>query len=166
MDTPPVLQTTPGTPPHRGARSGALALAAALALALAMVGLGEWVTRQTAAHTERSGVIHGRVVLGPLVPVAVPGQRQWRPVEATVVVVRREDEQEVAVARSDRRGRYRIPVPPGEYLVTVRLDDPSIAMSVPTVDVVVARGERVRLVLQLDTGVRTPEASPSPASGA
>lgn len=154
-----------GTPPRPDARTGAIALVAAFALALLMVGLGEWVTRQTAANADRSAVIHGRVLLGPLAPVALPGQRQWKPVVATVVVTRREDGEEIAAGRSDRRGRYRIAVPAGEYLVTVRLDDPSLAMGVPTVEVVVGDDERVRVVLPLDTGLRTPEPSPSPSLG-
>lgn len=165
MGSPPPQATGNDAPPGGGARTGAIALVAAVALALLMVGLGEWVTRQTAANAERSAVIHGRVLLGPTAPVAVPGQRQWHPVVATVVVTRREDGEEIATARSDQRGRYRVHVPAGEYVVTVRLDDPSIATGVPTVEVVVAGDERVRVVLPLDTGVRAPEASPSPTTG-
>jgi Carboxypeptidase regulatory-like domain len=160
-------QPTPGeTPPSRlGAHTGVFALAAALALTVVMIGLGEWVTRQTAAHAERSAVIYGRVLLGPTLPIAVPGVRQWKGVQATVLITRREDDARLATVRTDKHGRYRIPVPPGEYVVTVRLDDPSIATAVPTVDVELARGERVRVVLRLDTGIRGPDASPSPASG-
>src|SRR5919106_4749124 len=100
--------------------------------------------------------IEGRVLLGPQCPVVTEGSPcPDKPVSAEVVAMRLEDRKTFSV-QSGSDGRFRLPLPPGEYevqgLVTAG------AMFAKPVNVTVPPGEFIHVDVPLDTGIREPVA--------
>lgn len=106
--------------------------------------------------SDTSGV-RGTVHLGPQCPVeqeGVPCEDQ--PAAGVTVTVSEQLPGEayaagepVARATTDDQGRFRIPVPPGEYVVTA-----DAGMSCELMDVRVADGSFSRVDVPCDTGIR------------
>ncbi|MCX5973239.1 MAG: S-layer homology domain-containing protein [Coprothermobacterota bacterium] len=97
--------------------------------------------------------IYGRITLGPIQPVEIPGQPNEKPYQATVVVRQEASGQEVARFQSDVNGYYRIALAPGAY----QLDPLPGANPFPVAGlqtVVVPEGQFVEVNFQYDTAIR------------
>jgi hypothetical protein len=96
--------------------------------------------------------ISGLTVAGPQCPVQVAGQPcPPKPVSAHVAVQDAAGH-ELATFVSDAQGRYRVALPPGDY-VLVSGGDSGLPFLKP-VQVMVVAGRYVELQLMLDTGIR------------
>jgi hypothetical protein len=122
-----------------------------LATVLALGGCGPGSSHDSSVQPLLDGGISGLTVAGPQCPVQVPGQPcPPKPVSANVVV---EDNagHEVTAFVSDAQGRYRLALPPGDYVLVS--GDPGPPFLKP-VQVTVVAGRYVDLQLVLDTGIR------------
>lgn len=121
----------------------------ALATVLSLGGCGP--DTQTGSPAQDSG-ISGLTVAGPQCPVQIAGQPcPPKPVSARVVVEDAAGRQLTAFT-SDAQGQFRLPLPPGDY-VLVSSGDPGGPFLKPEPVTVVA-GRYVELQLMLDTGIR------------
>jgi hypothetical protein len=98
--------------------------------------------------------IQGRVTIGPQCPVMQAGSPcPDAPYVASVRVLH--DGAEVATGRSAQDGTFRIPVPPGRYVVEgVPLDDAGLVAATAQQDVVVTADGYTRVDLSFDSGIR------------
>jgi hypothetical protein len=97
--------------------------------------------------------IYGRITLGPIQPVEIPGQPNENPYQATVVVRQEASGQEVARFQSDVNGYDRIALMPGTYqLEPLPGGNPFPVAGLQTV--VVPEGQFVEVNIQYDTGIR------------
>jgi hypothetical protein len=94
----------------------------------------------------------GTVTAGPVTPVARPGTPNSRPLPGVTVEAVR-DGAVAAAARSDDRGRYRLTVDPGSYLIRVEAPGRFLSRH-PGETVTVSPGETVTVNFPLDTGIR------------
>jgi len=121
-------------------------LAAVLALAVGAACAGS-------AGGAGSG-IQGVVLLGPQCPVVQEGSPcPDKPFEGTVIVST-ESGRLITTARSGADGRFRVPVEPGTYVVTVA-DLEGINFAKPAT-VAVSSGRMAEVTLLVDTGIRGP----------
>jgi hypothetical protein len=100
----------------------------------------------------QASFVAGTVSAGPVIPVERVGRPNTRPLAgATVEAFRGGDV--VAAARSDDRGRYRLTVRPGTYLIRV-MPPGRFLWKEPDKTVTVPAGETVTVNFLLDTGIR------------
>ncbi len=101
----------------------------------------------------RAGVaVTGRVAAGPITPVAQAGHPGSRPVSGVRVEALR-GTRVVAVARTDRRGYYRLRLRPGLYVVMVLIR--GLPAQQPTSrTIIVSAGTRQTVNFTVDTGIR------------
>ena len=101
----------------------------------------------------RAGVaVTGRVAAGPVTPVAQAGHPGSRPVSGVRVEALR-GTRVVAVARTDRRGYYRLRLRPGLYVVMVLIR--GLPAQQPTSrTIIVSAGTRQTVNFTVDTGIR------------
>jgi hypothetical protein len=95
--------------------------------------------------------VAGTVAAGPVSPVARPGEPATRPVRGATVEALR-GSKVVAVAHTDRAGRYNLALPPGTYVILVTARGYLSKHSSKTV--AVSAGETLKLAFVLDTGIR------------
>jgi hypothetical protein len=122
--------------------------AAALCLAIGRPGI-------TVAAAPAMGVLSGRVTRGPLSPVEVPGiPHPVNPVASARIIIERPGTTLARSIKTDRRGAYRVVLPPGVYRVTM----PSLYGSMFTKDlpatVKILSAQQTRFDIHLDTGIR------------
>ena len=122
-----------------------------LALAALVILLLSGSNTQIAAHGA-SGVIKGRVTLGPTTPLC----REDVPCEGIYagakIVVRTKSGEVCARSTSDQNGEFRIDVSPGRYIVAVDLQGKLPRCS--RREVTIAAGQATQVTLDCDTGMR------------
>lgn len=113
-------------------------------------------TTAAATTTVPSGEVAGTVVAGPVCPVETnppePGCED-RAVAGAVIAVTRLDGSAVAEVASDEAGRFLLPLPPGAYRLTPQPVEGLMGTPAP-LDVSVAAGETIEVVVSYDTGIR------------
>jgi hypothetical protein len=106
---------------------------------------------QAGAPAYRSGIT-GHVVEGPITPVCRPGVPCTRPfANATIQVVDSATRNTAGTAVTNRRGNFRVEVPPGSYLVHVQVVD---FPRCPEVQAVVRGHHYTAVRIDCDTGIR------------
>lgn len=120
----------------------------------AAVAEGEPMTERQAIGESDSGV-QGTVTMGPACPVVDPDRPCAARPYATELVIRDAVSGDIVTeVQSDSAGRFRVALPPGEYLVGPL--GPTVVTE-PTADPVrftVERGSYAEVELRFDTGVR------------
>lgn len=106
---------------------------------------------QRPAANQPISTVTGTVAAGPVSPVARPGAPATRPVHRAIVEALRGNKV-VAVARTDRAGRYNLTLPPGTYVILVKAHSYLTSRSSKTV--AVSAGETLKVGFVLDTGIR------------
>ena len=128
------------------------ALGLAFAVLLSLSACGPATPGDSSAPPALDSGISGLTVAGPQCPVQVAGQPcPPKPVSAHVVV-QDATGHELATFASDAQGRYRVALPPGDYVLASG-GDPGFPFLKP-VQVTVVAGRYVELQLMLDTGIR------------
>ncbi len=108
-----------------------------------------------ATRASESG-IEGEAVIGPTRPSHRIGDAtpDTAPYETTLVVLKASDATEVARVKTGTDGRFRLLLPPGEYVIRVPLDS---RIRVPRAEpkrVRVSSGKIARVTLSFDNGLR------------
>ena len=88
---------------------------------------------------------------GPVSPVARPGAAATRPVSGATIEALR-GSKIIAVARTDRAGRYTLSLPPGSYVILVTASRYLTEQTTKTVTV--SAGQTLTVGFVLDTGIR------------
>jgi hypothetical protein len=97
--------------------------------------------------------VKGTALWGPVKPgPSRAGQSNEAPLSATFEV--RRDGQVVARFKSDRAGRFEVPLPPGEYVITPARGTPIPAPHSQATNVTVPADGFAEVTLRLDTGMR------------
>ncbi|MBI3911813.1 MAG: hypothetical protein HY320_12895 [Armatimonadetes bacterium] len=106
-------------------------------------------------HPGKSG-IRGVAVAGPVFPISRPGEPNTRPLPNAIITVQPAGGgREIARQRADRRGRFRIPLAPGDYLIAPLPPEPGRPLPRGKPQTVVVRAGRFqRVVVEYDTGIR------------
>jgi hypothetical protein len=112
--------------------------------------------RPAATPTKSAGSgIRGQARIGPIVPVARPGQPGDRAYTEAVIVVRSAGGTEVARVRVDREGKFQIPLAPGTYTVSGRGPNPRSPLPRgPESAVTVRAGQFTDVKMDFDSGIR------------
>ena len=119
---------------------------ALVALALALIACG------SSGSGDGSSGIRGRALAGPRCPVVVEGSPcPDLPWQGTIVATAASSGDEFTVD-TDTDGAFRLPLAPGEYVLTVRAAS-SLPFAKPQT-VVVEQGAFVDVVISVDTGIR------------
>jgi hypothetical protein len=101
-----------------------------------------------------SGIV-GVVLLGPQCPVVQEGSPcPDEPIAADVVVTDTASGREVASARSGEDGRFRISVPPGQYVVQASTESTGGPPTAKPVNVTVEPHQFTEVTVPVDTGIR------------
>ena len=102
---------------------------------------------------QESGV-EGMVFLGPTCPAAQSGTEcPDLPFEAALAVLNLAGE-EVARGKSEADGTFRIPLPPGEYVLVPEQPSPDVPPFASPIEFEVEAGEYTELDIRYDSGVR------------
>ena len=103
--------------------------------------------------SNESGV-EGLVLLGPTCPSAQSGtQCPDRTFEADLTILDLDGE-EVARGKSEADGIFRIPLPPGEYVLVPEQPFPNLPPFASLIEFEVKPGEYVQLDIRYDSGIR------------
>ncbi|MHB1597211.1 MAG: carboxypeptidase regulatory-like domain-containing protein, partial [Streptosporangiaceae bacterium] len=98
--------------------------------------------------------VTGRVAAGPVTPVAQAGHPASRPLPGVRVEALR-GTRVAAVARTDRRGYYRLRLRPGLYVIMVRVRGLPAQLPADTRrTILVSAGTRQTVNFTVDTGIR------------
>ena len=127
-------------------------LVVALAAGFGLAGCGPGTPADSSAPPAVDSGITGVTVAGPQCPVQVAGQPCPPKLVSAHVVVEDAAGRQLTAFMSDAQGRYRVALPPGEY-VLVSGNDPGGPLLKP-VQVTVVAGRYMDLQLMLDTGIR------------
>ncbi len=101
------------------------------------------------------GLLTGVVTRGPVSPVQGPGLPAGAaPAEGVELVIYGPGRREVATARTDTAGRYRVNLPPGAYLIDLHLEKGRGFTKDLPATVTITPGRETRLDLRIDTGIR------------
>ncbi len=111
-------------------------------------GTAEWA--QAGAPPYRSGIA-GHVVEGPTTPVCRPGVPCTRPFANATIRVLDQNRNTVGTAVTNRRGNFRVQVPPGAYLVHVQVVD---FPRCPEIQATVRPRHFTAVHMDCDTGIR------------
>ena len=103
--------------------------------------------------SNESGV-EGLVLIGPTCPAAQSGTEcPDLPFEADLAILNLDGE-EVARGKSAVDGTFRIPLPPGEYVLVPEQPSPNLPPFASPIEIEVKPGEYVELDIRYDSGVR------------
>ena len=97
--------------------------------------------------------VEGTVRIGPMCPVVQAGSECPDAPLAAALLVEDEDGRTVARSESSADGSFRIPLPPGRYRLVPQPGENRMPWASP-LEFTVAAGERVRLDVQYDSGIR------------
>ncbi len=104
-----------------------------------------------------SGVLTGRVNIGPLQPVQRVGPPPTTPPQVyaarTIDVFLADGKTRVANVRIDSDGTFRIALPPGTYVVALARSGIDRARELPKT-ITVESGKTIQLDIDIDTGIR------------
>lgn len=119
----------------------------------AATGKGE--RRMTSRQQQESG-IEGEAVIGPTRPVQIVGDPtpDVAPFQTTLVICAADDGREVARVQSGADGKFRVTLPPGNYLVKGATDGALRAPRAREERVTVAAGKFARVRMMFDSGMR------------
>ena len=124
------------------------------ALCLFAVSIGVSPSASGAPTLLDSG-IKGRVILGPLTPSTRIGERvRERPFQATLDIVRAENESLVTQIRTRPNGTFVIGLQPGDYIVRSASSDVKPRPSIDPLRVIVPAHAYVDVTITADTGMR------------
>lgn len=106
------------------------------------------------SSTASSGV-QGQVLAGPQCPVVREGSPcPDRPIRATIDVRTPDSDELVTTFSSSDDGRFRVALPPGDYVIVPR-PAPSFALSAGAPQTVAVRdGQWTEVTIEYDTGIR------------
>ena len=108
-------------------------------------------------ETRETGILHGKVTIGPIVPVEQPGVDYDIPCEVyqarKIMVYDRNHESLVKQVDIDCDGRYRTELNPGFYVVDINRTGIDYSQEVPA-EIKIESGLTVRLDIDIDTGIR------------
>jgi len=131
-----------------GAELRAAALIAALALSIA------GLAAACGGTSGVTGVLEGRVTLGPITPVEqVGGEPNTRPYAATVDVATPEGDV-VATVESGSNGTFSVRLAAGSYRLVPRSPQGRPLPYAAPVDATIAAGQTTRVVIAFDSGIR------------
>ncbi len=110
---------------------------------------------RTGGDKGRNG-IRGIAVIGPVHPVQRPGESNTRPYPDGIISVEpKGGGREIARAKTDAQGRFRIALPPGEYRLVPLPSDPDRALPRATPqDATVTAGRFAEIRIRYDSGIR------------
>ena len=92
------------------------------------------------------------MLLAPTCPVEIAGASPCVTPYAAVLVITDSDGREVTRVTAGADGTFRVPLPPGEYVILPQPGNPF--PTAPPVDVVVVPGEFADVQVNYDTGIR------------
>jgi hypothetical protein len=114
-------------------------------------GLGSPACQRPSASISNTSGITGVVQAGPTCPVEKPGSPcPDSPLTSTVKATRTDGW--TAQIKTDDRGRFRLPLPPGRYLVTAIAE--TVPPTVQPLTVEVNANVFARVTIEADTGIR------------
>jgi hypothetical protein len=125
-------------------------MASLVGLAVLLEVIGACGSQQHAA-THPASRITGTVAAGPMSPVARPGAAATRPVPGATIEALN-GSKIIAVARTDRDGRYTLSLPPGSYVILVKASRYLTKQTTKTA--AVSAGQTLTVGFVLDTGIR------------
>lgn len=105
-----------------------------------------------------SGVLHGHVTIGPLVPVLVEGELPPTPspevyAARRILIIEPEGLNVIASLEIDAAGNYYAELPAGSYLVDINYAGIDRANGLPQ-RITITSGSVLRLDIEIDTGIR------------
>jgi hypothetical protein len=125
-----------------------------IVFALCLCALSTGISTSTNAAALDSG-IKGRVVLGPLTPSTRVGESvRARGFQATLDIVKAEDESLVTQIRTRPNGTFVVGLAPGDYIVRSASSDEVRRPSIEPVPVTVPPHVYVDVTINADTGIR------------
>jgi hypothetical protein len=102
--------------------------------------------------TPRGSGIEGQVLLGPMCPVAQPGQEcPDQPYQATLTVKDLNGLQ-IAQFQADEQGRFQVPLVPGEYIL--HPESPNGIPFAGDQSFIVETGRYTQIAIHYDSGIR------------
>ncbi len=101
-----------------------------------------------------TGGVMGRVWIGPICPVVREGEACPDQPFQTQLVVQDSRGRTVAGGRSDARGFFRIPLPPGDYTLIPELPNPGSPADASSVEFHVEPDAWTEVTLNFDSGIR------------
>jgi len=130
-----------------------------LAIALLLAGALALVAAACDGEEEQPPLtsgIEGQVLLGPQCPVVQEGTPcPDEPYQATIDVWNAGRSRKVTTFTTDDQGRFRVPLPPGDYYIDPQPEDPGRPLPAPIPqDVTVLPDRFVSITIQYDTGIR------------
>jgi hypothetical protein len=106
------------------------------------------------AVADSAGVLTGSVTKGPLAPAQRPGTPSGSGVPNARIDIATLDGKPVASAETDSAGTFRVDLPAGTYKITMpSLYGAMFSKDLPAI-VSIGAGEKKRLDIHLDTGIR------------
>jgi hypothetical protein len=103
------------------------------------------------------GTLHGKVTIGPLQPVATPGEPAEVPCEVyearKIMVYNKSGDKLVEQVDIDCDGRYSVKLEPGTYTVDINRIGVDFSKGLPA-QVEIESGLTTRLDVDIDTGIR------------
>ena len=106
--------------------------------------------------SEHSSGIFGEVTIGPTCPVIREDSPcPDRPFKAEMVVEDVNTKEAIATIRTDSEGRFRVPLPPGEYYLHPVDPNPGLPPTGKGLSVTVLPGEYTHVSVEYDSGIRS-----------
>ena len=101
------------------------------------------------------GLLTGRLTRWPTSPVERPGIKSSEaPAPGVKLLIYNAARQEIASMITDEAGHYRLPLPPGPYLIELAPGQGRVFSKDLPARVTITPGQETRLNLRLDTGLR------------
>lgn len=126
-----------------------LLIIAIIAISLSILGCSN--------ETLESGILQGKVTIGPLVPVERPGAKYDIPCEVyearKIMVYDKNRKKLVKQVDIDCNGRYHVELEPDFYVIDINRIGIDHSSEVPT-KVEIKSREMIRLNIDIDTGIR------------
>lgn len=108
----------------------------------------------TEGSTPAESGIEGQVTIGPMCPVMREGQEcPDQPYQATLIILDSRG-QEIARLETDAEGKFRINLPPGDYVIHPDIPPDRPIPTAADVPVTVLAGQFTQVKVEFDSGIR------------
>ncbi len=129
-----------------------------VAFNLVIISLMTILLSACATTPNETGTLEGHVTIGPLVPVVRVGEAEPTPAPEVyaareIVIFAEDGRAEVARAKIDATGNYRVTLPMGKYVVDINHLGIDFAKGLPQT-VEITSQQVTRLDVEIDTGIR------------
>ena len=143
------------TSKYKDAKIILVVLMAVLSTVIIFSGCYKRVPQSSSISESLNSGITGITLIGPLRPVEQISEVNQAPYpDAVIIIKNRTNDEEITRASVDKNGYFKIPLPPGDYILDAKNKTGSVFPISRPIEIMVSPGRFTNITVNFDSGIR------------